>query len=193
MLADLYEKIYVDGLPMKPVGLVLGILLILLHAWVLLKPDAARGFLKRFPRNYGLGVLLMALAGIWAWFLVSQMDLGEYFTLRRWGVLLTPILSIGTILYVKEFLSVRALGILLLLSAAVVLRSAFLKEPWIPKLLLPILAYAWVFKGLFYVGMPYLMRNGASWVSHNDGRLRLAGLLGLLYGIALVVVAFLYY
>jgi len=185
----LYEKIYVHGLPMKPVGIVLGLLLILAHGIALLRPAATQRFLKSFPRNKAIGVALLVIATAWTWFLVRHMDMGEFFTWRQRLLLVVPIGAVLMALFADEFLSVRALGCLLLLTAAVVLRSAFLKDPWIPKLLLPILSYVWVICGLFWVGMPYLMRDGIYWITQNAGRLKIASWLGLVYGLVLIGVA----
>jgi len=58
---------------------------------------------------------------------------------------------------------VRALGALLLLVAGPVLTAAFL-QPQASRLLLPILAYAWIIVGMYFIGMPFLMRNWTSWI-----------------------------
>jgi len=50
-------------------------------------------------------------------------------------------------------------------------------------------AYVWVIAGLFYVGMPYLLRDAIQWVTADRNRLKLGALAGTLYGLALVVCA----
>jgi len=188
-MIDLYEKLYVYGLPMKPVGIALGLFLILSHGFALIRPASAQRFLKSFPRNKVIGVVLLVIAAAWTWFLVRNMDMGEFFKWRNRLLILIPLGAVLMALYADEFLSVRALGCILLLTCAIILRSAFLKDPWIPKLLLPILSYVWIIFGLFWVGMPYLMRDGISWVTQNAGRLKIASGLGVAYGIALIAVA----
>ncbi|MGY8688942.1 MAG: hypothetical protein ACKVHP_14565 [Verrucomicrobiales bacterium] len=78
----------------------------------------------------------------------------------------------------KDFPRNRAMGVLL--------DAAWFKVPetmaW-TKLLLPILAYAWIILGMFWVGMPYLMRDQISWLSHNGSRWKSVCIGGLLYGL----------
>ena len=85
-----------------------------------------------------------------------------------------------------EFLAVRALGMLLLLMAEPLLESAFLR-PERSRLLLVALAYAWAVKGIFYVGMPYLMRDLILWVTKTRLRWNVMGAAGLAYGVALLI------
>ena len=94
-----------------------------------------------------------------------------------------------TLRYVDEFLAVRALGILLLLAACPLLDAAFLR-PETSRLLLVVLAYGWIFAGMFFVGAPHLFRDGLDWLRRGGpGRFRLAALGGLAYGLAVLACA----
>ena len=57
------------------------------------------------------------------------------------------------------------------------------------RLLLVVLAYAWVIAGLFFVGMPYVLRDAVHWVTSEPIRLKAGALAGTVYGLALVVCA----
>jgi hypothetical protein len=46
-----------------------------------------------------------------------------------------------------------------------------------------------VIAGLFYVGMPYLLRDAIQWVTADRNRLKLGAIAGTVYGLALVVCA----
>jgi hypothetical protein len=76
----------------------------------------------------------------------------------------------------------------MLLAAGPVLAAAFL-QPQTSRLLLPILAYAWIFAGMFFVGMPFLLRDAITWVTATDARWRLAVWSGIVYGVALLLAA----
>ena len=54
------------------------------------------------------------------------------------------------------------------------------------RLLIPIVAYAMIIKGLFFVGMPYLFRDGAKWLTANDGRWMAACFSGIIFGVAIL-------
>ena len=76
----------------------------------------------------------------------------------------------------------------MLLVGGIVLEAAFLK-PQITRLLLPVIAYVWIIAGMYFVGMPYLMRDWVAWVTAKPARWRLATLGGIAYGALLLVVA----
>jgi len=99
-----------------------------------------------------------------------------------------PIGFVLTLMFVDEFLAVRALGMFTLLAAEPMLSSAFLR-PEIARLLLVAFAYVWLTLGLFWVGMPYLLRDQISWVTRTGTRFRAAALAGTVYGLALLVCA----
>ncbi len=192
MFESLYFYLYHltpdGGLPMKGTGIALGMALLAAHLWALLKPDKAQAFLRAFPRSYPWGVALLGIGFVWGMMIIQHMDMGEFFHLRRWFLMIVPAGFVGVLLYVKEFLSVRALGCLMLLAAGPVLASAFL-QPQTSRLLLPVLAYAWIIAGMFFIGMPFLMRDWINWATSNSGRWRLLSLSGVVYGALLLIVA----
>jgi len=169
-------------------GLAAGLLLILSHAFALAREESCIVRARAFPRSRPAATGLLAVAAVWSFLLVSAIDLGEFSPLRN--VMLVAIVA-GAILswiYVPEFLAARALGMLLLLAAEPLLESAVLRtEP--TRLLLVVLAYAWVVAGLFFVGMPYLLRDAIEWVSASPLRWKSAAIGGVAWGIALVVCA----
>ena len=65
------------------------------------------------------------------------------------------------------------------------LESAFLRPEKI-RLALVVLTYAWIILGMFWIGMPYTLRNQISWVSASEKRWRAAAFAGLAYGALLV-------
>ena len=196
-LQSLYDYIFHQqpdgvGLPMKPVGIVLGLALLLGHVWALIRSDQAMSLARAFPRHRVAGIALLAVCMMWCWFLVSCMDMGEFFTWRRWLTLLVPVSFFLVVTFVPEFLAVRALGSLMILAASPVLHAAFL-QPQTTRLLLPILAYVWAIGGMFLVGMPYLLRNWIEWLTATPARWRAAAMGGAVYGALLLVVALLTY
>ena len=197
MFEDLHNYIYhlgtTGGVPLKGTGILVGLALIAAHLYALLKKGEVQSFLKAFPRSYKWGVILLSIDFLWAMMALRYMDMGEFYNLRPWFLMIVPVSFVLVLIFVKEFLAVRALGSLMLLIAGVVLTAAFL-QPQMSRLLLPVLAYgAWVIPGLYFVGMPFLMRDGIDWVTANDGRWKLASLGGLAYGVALLFTAIIWY
>lgn len=170
------------------VGSVVGIALIALHLLGLLKAETARQKLPKFPRCPLAGKILTAIATAWALWLIATIDLGEFSGLRRILVILIPVAGILTIQFVDEFLAVRALGFLALLAAEPLLEAAFL-QPQSSRLLLVTLAYVWIVAGLFWVGMPYLLRDQIAWATRTATRWKTLMLAGIAYGILLITCA----
>jgi len=170
------------------VGLVVGIFLLITHLVALWRTKECGKWLQAFPRSRAAGTVLIVLAGIWSFLLVQQMDLGEFARLRNFLLLAIVAGTILAWLYVEEFLAVRALGMLALLAAEPLLGAAFLR-PEQTRLLLVVLAYAWIVLGLFWVGIPWILRDQIAWILAAKNRLPAVALGGVLYGAALVVCA----
>jgi hypothetical protein len=177
-----------QGIPLKGTGIVVGLALLLFHLWGLVKSAQVIALAKSFPRSRPWGVVLLTIALVWSLFLIAHMDMADFFVWRQTLLMILPVAFVLVVIFVPEFLAVRALGSLMLLVAAPVLHAAFL-QPHFSRLLLPILAYAWIIGGMFLVGMPYLLRDAIDWASKVEGRWKLAMLAGEVYGAVLFLVA----
>lgn len=188
-----------EHIPLFTVGILLGLWLVGSHALMIAKPALVQGWLKKFPRNPLAGQVILAIAMAWFWLLVApdgmgklsalQMDLGEFNNIKPILRVLVPAALVAVCISVRDFLAVRALGVLGLMIAAPLLESAFLKDPG-SRLLIPIFAYALLTKSLFWVGIPYLFRDAVTWATASSGRWKLVSFAGLAYGIATLACAF---
>jgi hypothetical protein len=191
-----------EQLSLFTVGLILAIWLIAVHVLMLLKPAMVQGYLKKFPRDPLAGQILMGVGLCWFWLLVApghwgilsslRMDLGEFNGAKPILQILVPITLALVVISVRDFLAVRALGVVGLMVASPLLESAFLKDPE-SRLLVPICAYALLTVSMFFVGMPYLFRDAVTWVTASSRRWSLLSLAGLGYGIATLVCALLFW
>jgi hypothetical protein len=118
--------------------------------------------------------------------------MGEFSSFRRPLLIVLPVGFILVLRFVDEFLAVRALGILCLLAAEPLLDAAFLR-PEMSRLLVTVLAYLMIVAGLFWVTMPYLLRDQLDWSTKHSGRWRLISGAGLVIGAAILVCAFVAY
>src|SRR6218665_1480409 len=187
-----------QSLPLFGTGLVLAIWLIASHSYMLLKPSEAQAFLIKFPRNQFLGQVLLGIGLAWFWLLIAPtglgklsalaMELGEFNGVKPILRIAVPVAIFLVAHSIKDFLAVRALGVLGLMVAAPLLYAAFLKDP-ASRLLVPIYAYALLTASLFWVGMPYLFRDAVTWVTADQSRWKIASAAGLVYGIATLICA----
>jgi len=183
-------------IPLFAAGLVLALWLIGLHLLMLAKPTMVQGFLHKFPRHPWLGQVILGIGLAWFWLLIAPqglgtlsaltMDLGEFNGTKpilQWFV---PLSLVFVTISVRDFLPVRALGLLGLMAASPLLEAAFQKDP-ITHLLVPIFAYAMLTVSMFWVGMPYLFRDAITWVTATPQRWTAMALAGLSYGIATLI------
>lgn len=192
MLKELHDYLYhleaTGGIPLKGTGIVLGLLLLAVHLWAWKKEAAAKAFLTVLPRSFAWGAIILTVDYAWGMMILLNMDMGEFYFLRNPFLIAVSLGYVGMLMYVREFLAVRALGALMLLAAGPVLAAAFLQPP-VTRLLLPALAYAWILAGMFFVGMPFLLRDWITWLLAKEWRWKLAIWGGVAYGGALLVLA----
>ncbi len=186
------RHLYTEFLSLQSAGIIVGLLLIATHAVALLMPDRTQALLKRLPRHKEVGIAILAVDFIWAFWLIGNIDLGEFYVVEKPVKILLPIVFVLFVVFVDEFLAVRAAGVFLLLLACPILDIAFLKEP-VTRLLLPALAYVWILVALFWVGMPYLMRDQIAWASRSPGRWRALSAGGVVYGGAVLLCAVMFW
>jgi hypothetical protein len=139
-----------------------------------------------------LGVVLMAVATLWFAYLLSSIDLMEYTPHRAKFVFVVLALGTLTIIYVREFLTARALGALLLLLTQVLLDSAFPRNET-SRLVITTTAYVYAIGGMFLVGMPYLLRDGLAYAFASEKRAKAFAAGGALFGLALILLALFVY
>lgn len=187
-----------EQIPLFTAGLLLALWLIGSHALMLAKPVLVKGWLKKFPRSPLAGQVILGIGLAWFWLLVApdglgklsalRMDLGEFNNAKPLLRLLVPAALVAVSFSVRDFLAVRALGLLGLMVAAPLLESAFLEDPG-SRLLIPIFAYAMLTASLFCVGMPYLFRDAVTWVTATGSRWNAFSAAGLAYGLITLVCA----
>jgi hypothetical protein len=168
-------------LSLQTAGIIAGALLILISLPGLLRPTVLQNFAERFPRSRAAGIILLTVDLIWYLWLIATMEMGEFSSFRRPLLIALPILYLLVLRFVDEFLAVRALGIFCLLAAEPLVDAAFFRyEP--SRLVLTVFAYLLVVAGLFWVAMPYLLRDQIDWSTRSVVRWRAMHGITLLYG-----------
>ncbi len=179
-------------LNLKTAGLIMGALLVLISLPGFVKPTLIQDWLRRLPRSRVAGVFLLTVVLVWSFWLLATMEMGEFSSFRRPLLLALPIGYLLVIRFVDEFLAVRALGILCLLAAEPLLEAAFFRYET-SRLLVTVLAYLLIIAGLFWVTMPYLLRDQINWSARSGIRWNSLHVCTAAYGIALLACAFTQY
>jgi len=174
------------SLTLETALLLTGLALIAAHLIALGTAEKVQSELKTFPRSSFWGTILIFAATIWAWWLVKTIDLGEFSNWRMRLEVIVPVLGFLTWRYVPEILAVRALGMRVLLAAEPLLEAAWLR-PEMSRLLLVTLVYVWICFALFWIGMPYTLRDQIDWLLRTPARLKYACSAGIAYGAVLLI------
>ncbi|CAN5656602.1 hypothetical protein BH20VER1_BH20VER1_09590 [soil metagenome] len=176
-------------LSLQTAGLLAGGFLLLVALLGLLLPGPVRAWLQELPRSRVAGILLLSLAFAWTFWLLATMEMGEFSGFRKPLLIALPIGFLLVLRFVSEFLAVRALGILCLLAAEPLLEAAFLRYE-LSRLLVTVFAYVIIVKGIFWVTMPYLLRDHIQWSTRSNGRWLVLNTLALAYGAVILFFAF---
>jgi hypothetical protein len=178
-------------LSLHSAGIVAGVFLIALGLIGLTKPDVA-SVVKRFPRSRVAGVVLLTICLVWTFWLLATIQMGEFSSFRRPLLIALPVGYVLALFFVDEFLAVRALGILCLLAAEPLLDAAFLRYET-SRLLVTVFAYLLVIAGLFWVAIPYILRDQINWIARSAFRWHCLHAIELIYGGVILGFAFTQY
>src|SRR5262245_49131970 len=179
------------NLSLHTAGVIAGAFLVVFGVFGLVKPDFAQ-VLKKFPRSRVAGVVLLTICLAWTFWLVATIQMGEFSSFRRPLLIALPIGYVLALFFVDEFLAVRALGILCLLAAEPLLDAAFLRYET-SRLLVTVFAYLLIIAGLFWVAIPYTLRDQLNWIARSPFRWHSLHAIELIYGGVILGFAFTQY
>jgi multisubunit Na+/H+ antiporter MnhG subunit len=179
------------NLSLHTAGIIVGAFLILIALLGLLKPDFA-SVAQRFPRSRVAGVILLTICLVWTFWLLATIQMGEFSGFRRPLLIALPIGYGLALRFVDEFLAVRALGIICLLAAEPLLDAAFLRYET-SRLLITAFAYVLIVAGLFWVAVPYVLRDQINWSARSVFRWHCLHVVALIYGGVILAFAFTQY
>src|SRR5438128_9400686 len=178
-------------LSLHTAGIVAGAFLVLVGLLGFLKPDLAN-VVQRFPRSRVAGVIVLTICLMWTFWLLATIQMGEFSAFRRPLLIALPIGYALALRFVDEFLAVRALGILCLLAAEPLLDAAFLRYET-SRLLITGFAYVLIVAGMFWVAIPYVLRDQINWSAKSVFRWRCLHAVRFFFGSVILAFAFTQY
>lgn len=171
---------------LSQLSLALGVAMLVSHGIALAQPDRIGAWLRRFPRNVPIGVVLM-LAGT-AWFewnlhLETLADIAPWKNLMQIGF---AVVGVGSCIFVRDYLAVRGLCVVMLMAAWYLCElTRWHTSPW--RNALTAWAYVWVLLGLWWSMSPWRMRDAIQWVTGSPVLFRLGAVAGLVWGGIVIV------
>lgn len=164
----------------------LGLAFALPHIFGVLKPAAFAAAMRRFPRSTVIGWLLTIAGTLWFLYYVSLETVADFASMKPFLYLLFAAVGLGTCIFVRDFLAVRGLAVLMLLFAKLVTDSARLVESdW--RLVLVTWSYVWVFAGMWFTISPWRLRDLILWGTESEQRTRTLSGVRLAFGVFVAV------
>ena len=157
---------------LKAISLSIGIIFLAIGIFSLMLADMAKTFWQKLPRSIWIGRILTAFCLIWAmlWLFLMPMGFLDITKLHLWW--LTPVAIVATCLLLPDLLACRAIGGLFVLIPAPMFSSAAW-HPSTSRYLIIVLGYVFVLVGMFYIAMPWLLRDNITWALKTPTRFKI--------------------
>ena len=164
----------------------LGAALAVPHIYGLAKPAAAAAAIRKFPRSLAWGYVLMAIGTAWFLWNLSSETISDFASYKKLMLIGFGAVGLLTCVYVKDFLAVRGLAIVMLLTAKVMLDTArWHSSSW--HLLISVLAYGWILAGMWFTISPWRLRDLIDWSTADLKRVRIISAFRLGLGLLILI------
>jgi len=167
----------------------MGLFMALVNLAGLLAPGKFAVVARKLPRNTALGYVFMLIGTIWFLYNVSIESLADFESMKKFLFGLFVIIAIGTCIFVKDFLAVRGLAIVLLLLGKLVVDSArWVDTDW--RLVMVVWAYLMIVAGMWLTVSPWRLRDFIDYNTANPNRIRMFNGLRFAFGLFVVILGF---
>ena len=148
-------------------------------------------YTRAFPRSQNAAFILFGTASVWFLYKVLNLGPADFGQYKNLLFILFLITAIGSFRYVPDFLAVRGIAALGLLTANLLLNAAYMQEPQ-TRLFLVSFVYFVIVLALILGATPYKLRDFIDWLYRTDLRPRIVGGAVATYGLLLIGIAFTY-
>ena len=157
---------------LSSLAIALGLIYVLPNIYGVLKPGRFGEAARKFPRYTPAGYPLMLLATVWFVYNVYREPIADFAVMKPYLCGFFAAVGVGACIFVKDFLPVRGLAVLLLLAAKLMVDTArWADTSW--RLVITTLAYVWIIAGMWLTVSPWRLRDMANWITANEQRIRL--------------------
>lgn len=146
---------------------------------------------KAFPRSQPAAYLLMGLASAWFLYEVTQLGPADFGKYKHIFFVVFLVVALGSFRFVPDFLAVRGLAGLILLTAGAILNVGYMHYE-AAALALKVFVYLMIVAALILGASPYKLRDFFEWLYRSARRPRVFGGCFALYGLVLTAAAFTY-
>ncbi len=167
-------------------ALITGLALAVLGVALLVNAPPVAALARAFPRSRRAAYVTMGIGAAWTLYYVLHLGESDFGNYRNGIFVGFALLALASFKYVPDFLSVRGMCVLALLTANVLLTSSFMHHGEAPHLPLNVFAYLIILLALWLAVAPYRVRDFFQWLFARPNRPRIVGSVVGLYGLVLV-------
>ncbi len=175
-------------LKLSTLAILLGLGMGLPQIYGILKPVQFAAGVRKFPRSVPWGWALMFLGTAWFLWNLSQESIADFASLKSYLLLGFAAIGLGTCIFVKDFLAVRGLAVVLLLLAKLMVdtgRPALGETSWV--LVIQVWAYGLVVAGMWFTVSPWRLRDLLEWGTATEMRVRVGCAFRLAFGLFVAI------
>ncbi|HEY2329772.1 MAG TPA: hypothetical protein VGI63_08165 [Verrucomicrobiae bacterium] len=157
----------------------------------LARPKDFAATVRKFPRNYAVGVALMLLATGWFVWNVNNEPIADFSAFKPYMMAGFTAVGVASCIFVRDFLAVRGLAVVALLLARLMLDTgrAYLpteifhaqqgESSWV--LVFQAWAYVLIIAGIYFTIAPWRLRDLLDFATANETRVRIGSGLRLAF------------
>lgn len=171
---------------LSTLAIILGGVYSALQLFALFKPEDFKRHARAFPRNETAGFILMGLGTAWFLYNLNAEAIADFAAYKKWMLTGFGALGLLSCIYVRDYLAVRGLAVVMLLLAWVTLNhTRWADSSW--RMVMVVWAYAWVILGMWLTVSPFRLRDFLTWFTASSERLRFGSMVQLAFGILVLV------
>ena len=171
---------------LSTLAILLGLGVAIPQVFALSRPARFRESARAFPRSESWGYGLMLLGTAWFLWNLKNENISDFAAYKSMMLVGFALVGIGACIFLRDFLAVRGLAIVLLLLAKVMVDTArWVDTSW--RLVIVVWAYLLVVAGIWFTVSPWRMRDLVDWATETDSRIRVMSAVRLAFGIFVLI------
>lgn len=171
---------------LSALSVLLGLGLAAPQVFALLKPGAFAQAARRFPRSQIWGYALVSLGTFWFLYYLAQESVSDFAAYKPMMFLGFGLIGLLTCVFLRDFLAIRGLAVVLLLLAKLMVDSARWEDTgW--RLVIVTWAYVLALAGMWFTISPWRCRDLIHWGTANERRIRVGSGFRLAFGLLVII------
>ena len=154
----------------------------------LARPKDFSAAVRKFPRNYAVGIVLMLLATGWFVWNVNNEPIADFAAYKPAMLAGFTAVGVASCIFIRDFLAVRGLAVVLLLLAKLMVDTG---RPHLGEssfvLVIQGWAYVLILAGIWFTVTPWRLRDLLNWATANETRVRIGSAIRLAFAVFILL------